>query len=317
MFNIFKKKSDKKIFIKDRSSMYLWCNDSYAKDFGTKLEKIAGKSDYNFYSKKEAEKRIADEKKIIESGKVKEIDNKYETNKGVGWIKEILIPIRDGSYEASGILGISWDITNEKNCELEKERVIKEMESAIAKLSPLFENMTQGNLEEKIEVSEEESEFNELYNLGNSVLDSLNQAKEELQHKINQQSEELAKNQIELDEIKSKLEKEKEINDQKNKELEINQAELNKIQSELEQEKEKVDQKSGELKDSQINLNNIQNELEKEKTVNSQKEQELKQEKQKVKEANERLEEDKKEHKKFIVNLLRDLEEKIKDVDSV
>ena len=85
----------------------------------------------------------------------------------------------------------------------------------------------------------------------------------------------------------------------------------------MEQEKEKVDQKSGELKDSQINLNNIQNELEKEKTVNSQKEQELKQEKQKVKEANERLEEDKKEHKKFIVNLLRDLEEKIKDVDSV
>jgi len=287
MFNIFKKKSGKKIFIKDRSSMYVWCNDAHARSLRMKSENVEGKSDYNFYKKKEAEKKIADEKKMMEKGKVYEVENKYETNKGAGWIKEILIPLRDGGSEPSGILGLSWDVTSEKNCEIEREKVQKEVEKIISVFTPVFNNLAQGNFNEKIKVPEEENNFTELYNSGNSAIDNLKQSQEELQNKINQKNEELEASKTNLSNIQGELEQKKGIINQKNEELEANKAELNNTQSELEQEKEKINQKD----------------------------QELEQERQKVNEANNKLEETKRKHKEFVVSILQDLEEKIKSVN--
>jgi len=296
--------------------MYVWCNDDCAKSLKTKPDAISGKSDYNFYSKKEAEKKIADEKKVMEKGKVFETDKKIETNKGTSWIKEILIPLWDGSSDASGILGITWDYTSEKICDLEKGKMQKEIENVVSTLSPVFSNLSQGNLDEKIKVSEEVSNFTELYNTGNSALDSLKQSQEELQNQINQKNEELEVGKGELNKTISELEQEREKNNQKNKELETNKAELNRTQNELEQEIGIINQKNEELEANKAELNRIQSELDQEKEKNNQKEQESEQEKQKVNEANNQLEENKRKHKEFIVNMLQDLEEKMKSVNS-
>lgn len=264
--------------------MYVWCNDAYAKSLKTKPENIVNKSDYNFYKKKEAEKKIADEKKVMEKGKVLETEKKYEDKKGVGWMKEILIPLW-GSSEASGILGISWDTTSEKNCELEKEKAQKEIENIIKTLTPIFENLSQGNLDEKIKAPEEEGNFTELYNTGNSAIDNLKQSQEELQNQINQ----------------------------KNEKLEVSKTELNNIQDELDQKKGIINQKNEELEANKTKLNNTQSELEQEKEKNNQKENELEQEKQKVSELNNQLEENKRKHKEFVIDLLQDIENKIEN----
>ncbi len=219
--------------------MYLWCNESCARALNIKSEEIEGKSDYNFYSKKDAEQRIADEKKIMEIGKVKEFDQKYKEGENIVWLKEILIPLKDGSNEPSGILGISWDTTNEKSCELEKEKLIKEMEEAISLLTPLFNNLSQGKLDEKVELPEGENNFNELFNIANLASDKLKQLKDELQNEINQKNEELTAGRKELNKITNELEQEKEINNQKEKELEQERQKVSEINNQLEENKRK------------------------------------------------------------------------------
>jgi chromosome segregation ATPase len=222
----------------------------------------------------------------MEKGRVFETDKKIETNKGESWIKEILIPLWDGSSDASGILAITWDYTSEKICDLEKEKMQKEIEDIIATLIPVFSNLSQGKFDEKINIPED-SNFNDLYNTGNLALDNLRQLKEGLENKINQKNEEIELSKTELANMKNEIEQNKEIISKKDSELELKIQELNNIQSELEKEKEK----------------------------NNQKEQELEQEKQKVSEVSNQLEKNKREHKEFILNMLQDLEEKIKSAE--
>jgi len=66
-----------KIFLKDRNSVYISCNENYARDLRIRAEEIAGKTDYDFYPKELAEKYRADDKRIMQSGKIKDIEEKY------------------------------------------------------------------------------------------------------------------------------------------------------------------------------------------------------------------------------------------------
>ena len=48
--------NSKKIFIKNRKSFYVFCNELYAKDIGIAPEEISGKTDYDFFPNELAEK---------------------------------------------------------------------------------------------------------------------------------------------------------------------------------------------------------------------------------------------------------------------
>jgi len=63
-----------KIFLKDKDSVYVSCNENYARDLGITPEGRAGKTDYDFFPKELAEKYRADDKRIMESGNTEEID---------------------------------------------------------------------------------------------------------------------------------------------------------------------------------------------------------------------------------------------------
>ncbi len=58
-----------KIFSKDKNSVYVSCNKSYAHDLKIKPDEIVGKTDYDFHTKELAEKYRADDKRVMESGK--------------------------------------------------------------------------------------------------------------------------------------------------------------------------------------------------------------------------------------------------------
>jgi PAS domain-containing protein len=49
-----------KIFFKDKNSVYISCNENYAQDLKIKPDEIAGRTDYDFYPKKLAEKYRAE-----------------------------------------------------------------------------------------------------------------------------------------------------------------------------------------------------------------------------------------------------------------
>jgi len=100
-----------KIFLKDSESVYISCNENYAKDLKVKASEIAGKTDYDFFPKELAEKYRADDRRIMKSGKMEDINEKYIQDGKEVIIHTVKTPVKDEQGNVTGILGIFWDIT--------------------------------------------------------------------------------------------------------------------------------------------------------------------------------------------------------------
>lgn len=116
-----------RIFYKDRDSVYVSCNKNFADDMHIKPDEVAGKTDYDFYPKKLAEKYRADDKRIMQSGRMEDIDEKYVKDKQEFTIHTVKTPIRDENGDVIGILGIFWDIT--EKVALQKEKTALQIEA--------------------------------------------------------------------------------------------------------------------------------------------------------------------------------------------
>ena len=108
-----------KIFLKDRNSVYISCNENYAQDLKIKPDEISGRTDYEFYPKELAEQYRADDKRTVEKGKTEEFEEKYIQNGQEVWVNTIKTPVKDEKDNLIGILGIFRDITERKRAEQE------------------------------------------------------------------------------------------------------------------------------------------------------------------------------------------------------
>jgi len=106
-----------KIFLKNRELVYLSCNENYSKDLKIEAGEIAGKTDYDFYPKELAEKYRTDDKKIISSGTMEDIEEEYIQDGQKVFVHTVKLPVRDEQGHITGILGIFWDITERKQAE--------------------------------------------------------------------------------------------------------------------------------------------------------------------------------------------------------
>ncbi|MGA2956420.1 MAG: PAS domain S-box protein [Thermodesulfobacteriota bacterium] len=108
-----------KLFIKDRNFSYVYCNEYYAEDLKIRPEEIAGKTDYDFFPKDLADKYRSDDKQIIEAGKLENIEDRYVQEEQTFVVHMVKTPIRDEKGNIIGILGMFWDITEQKRNEEE------------------------------------------------------------------------------------------------------------------------------------------------------------------------------------------------------
>ena len=122
-----------KIFYKDRNSVYLAVNPSYSKDFGMLPDGFVGKTDYDFYPEKLAEKYRTDDRRIMSSGAAEEMDEDYIMSCDTCSVHTVKKPVYDDNGAVMGILGIFWDIT-------ERKRVEQEIKRSEARLKILFES---------------------------------------------------------------------------------------------------------------------------------------------------------------------------------
>ncbi|MEE9515387.1 MAG: PAS domain-containing protein, partial [Candidatus Brocadiales bacterium] len=116
-----------KIFYKDKNSVYVSCNDNYARDLKIKLDEIVGKTDYEFYQKELAEKYRADDRRIMASGETEDIEEKYVRDGKEYIVYTVKTPVRNEKGVTIGILGIFWDITRRKQMEEELKRTQKQL----------------------------------------------------------------------------------------------------------------------------------------------------------------------------------------------
>ncbi len=114
-----------RVFLKDKDSVYVSCNENYAGDLGIKPREIAGRTDYEFYPKELADKYRADDRKVIKSGKKLDIDEPFVQNGQEMIVHTVKTPVRDEQGNVSGVLGIFWDVTELKRAQEEIERLAK------------------------------------------------------------------------------------------------------------------------------------------------------------------------------------------------
>ncbi len=106
-----------KIFFKDRSLVYVACNENYARDLKITPEEIIGKDDFEFYPRELAEKYRADDKRIIESERTEDIEEEYMKDGQRFWVHTVKTPVKDKDGSTIGVLGIFWDITEHKHAD--------------------------------------------------------------------------------------------------------------------------------------------------------------------------------------------------------
>ena len=114
-----------RIFLKDKNSVYISCNNNYAMDLKIKADKIIGKTDYDFYPKELADKYKADDKRIMSTGEAEELDEFDIINSKERYVRTIKTPIRDNRGKITGLIGIFWDITERKEAEEEISNLAK------------------------------------------------------------------------------------------------------------------------------------------------------------------------------------------------
>jgi PAS domain S-box-containing protein len=116
-----------RIFWKDAESGYLGCNSAFAKDAGfDDPEELLGKKDDQMGWKDQAEQYRADDRLVIETGLPRlSYEEPQSTPDGrMIWLRTSKVPLRNDSDEIIGVLGIYEDITDRKQVETEKTRLL-------------------------------------------------------------------------------------------------------------------------------------------------------------------------------------------------
>lgn len=109
-----------RVFWKDRNSVYIGCNEMFAKDAGYQnAADVIGKDDFKMGWHEQAELFRNDDKQVIESGLPKlNIEERFPISNGI-FISALTskTPLRNSKNEIIGVLGAYTDITDRKLAE--------------------------------------------------------------------------------------------------------------------------------------------------------------------------------------------------------
>ncbi|MCX8085511.1 MAG: ATP-binding protein [Rhodocyclaceae bacterium] len=123
-----------RVFWKDAQLRYLGCNALFARDAGlARPEEVVGKSDLELSWREQAESYRADDRAVIESGQPK-LDYEEPQTTPTGqliWLHTSKVPLKDGSGQVIGVLGIYSDITERKRNAEELERYRQHLEQLV------------------------------------------------------------------------------------------------------------------------------------------------------------------------------------------
>ena len=76
-----------RLFMKDRNSVYVFVNESYAADLKIKPQEISGKTDYELFPKELAEEYISAERRIMAKGQLENTEKEYVHDGQSGFVR--------------------------------------------------------------------------------------------------------------------------------------------------------------------------------------------------------------------------------------
>lgn len=126
------------IYYKDRENRFLRVNKKFADVMGMSREHLEGRSLFDIYPREQAEAFWKDDSEVITSGRPKmNIILPIDTASGRRWVLSDKIPYRNAQGDIIGVIGFSMDITERRQMEEERERLIAELQKALSEVKQL------------------------------------------------------------------------------------------------------------------------------------------------------------------------------------
>ena len=124
-----------KMYMKDRGSVYVFCNEKYAADLKMKAEDIAGKTDYQLFPAELAEKYVSDDERIMATGQVENIEEEYVHEGQTLITHKVKKLVKNERGETVGIMGICWDIAERNRKQDEGRKSFEKLEEFLSDLT--------------------------------------------------------------------------------------------------------------------------------------------------------------------------------------
>jgi PAS domain S-box-containing protein len=114
------------IFLKDRDLRYVAANRPFCQSVGLDSEAdVIGKDDIAFYPQDLAEQYRTADRLVLQEGKRLELEEKNLIGGKLRTVQKVKSPVKDDHGNIVGVLGIFWDVTDQRNLEAQLRQAHK------------------------------------------------------------------------------------------------------------------------------------------------------------------------------------------------
>ena len=127
------------VYFKDRDSRIIRISSAQARLFGVSdAAEAVGRTDFDYFTEEHARQAYDDEQRILRTGRpLTKEERETWAGRPDTWVSTTKVPLRDDTGQVVGTFGISRDITERKRAEEERERLIRGLQDALAKVKTL------------------------------------------------------------------------------------------------------------------------------------------------------------------------------------
>jgi len=151
-----------RFFSKDSGLNYILCSEAYALDWDMKPGELIGKSDRDLFPADVVEKLAEVEYEVIRSGKMEIAEEDRLVAGREITVLAIRKPIINGTGDTLGLLGVLWDITEDKRQKASQQSRIHELEGALSERVGQVESLRNEMEKSSAEYRQKEEEFGRL-----------------------------------------------------------------------------------------------------------------------------------------------------------
>jgi two-component system cell cycle sensor histidine kinase/response regulator CckA len=105
------------VFLKDGELRFVAANPSFCRALDRRESELVGKTDFDFFPPHLAEKYRADDLIVLREGRHLEIEEENPSQGRLRTVRVVKTPVKDDLGRISGVLGIFWDVTDQRALE--------------------------------------------------------------------------------------------------------------------------------------------------------------------------------------------------------
>lgn len=113
------------IFLKDRDLRYVTANKQFCLTLGLTEEELVGKDDLELYPAELADRYRAADRLVLQEGRRLELEEQNLISGQLRTVQKMKMPVLDENGLIIGVLGIFWDVTDQRNLEAQVRQAHK------------------------------------------------------------------------------------------------------------------------------------------------------------------------------------------------